>query len=644
MFGSICVYPAQAQDQGVFDPTEEDDEQDGDSGLDEVLEEEVVISPVAPIKFSAFSSYQISTTDSLLRWELWSNPAEWRHYTAGNITYRLGGFGRNDGMILNGHEQRHQKVYHEGILFNDRVTGSMNTNRMPHHRFARVFERSQSINHETNYRNRRYYLTRPLTMINYDQGEANYRSTEGLLSRNIGRNTNVELTYWGKNDDGLYLNNGFDGRKASGSVFHHINDLFIAEATLLYNGLQLEEPHGYQVFDMNQFAFQRFNVSPVESQARSSTRNTLLNASVWYRPDEDSAVNSQFSAYKNSYRRFYFGSSDSTFYRVSTKGLLGRHWFKEGPLSLQLSLNADYSGIDEDSNRSLEIENWFTYSGRANGDFSITQYANISGWTNLSKRSDGYQDYELGTMFKLNLPFGISGHASYALGEDMPTIQYLYWDSNLYRGNTGLNNESSYRLEAGAEFRPSKTIGLGAKVYQKHIRDPIMLGIDSTFTQTRQYNSEGVEMFLSFNLTRLETDISLTYQNFSSDSPAGLDQQLGQSGSRIWSRASLFYKNYLFDRATFVKIGGYFLFSPNPYRTGTYYPEMDYWNSNSFSQAIPQFHRFDLEVSARVRTVMVLFRLENALNEVSQLGYFETANNPMPGRVFRFGIKWILRN
>ncbi|MEX2404787.1 MAG: putative porin, partial [Balneolales bacterium] len=190
-----------------------------------------------------------------------------------------------------------------------------------------------------------------------------------------------------------------------------------------------------------------------------------------------------------------------------------------------------------------------------------------------------------------------------------------------------------------------------ARVYRKNISDPIMMGIDtdlmafdSTFTQSRGYSSEGAEMFASVDASRFEGEVSVTYQQFSSDSPLAADQQLAQSGSRAWARASAFYKNYIFDSAAFVKAGGRFLFSPNPYRSGTYIPQLDYWESNSVDQGIPQFHRFDLEVSARVRSVMVHMRLENVLNQVTQLGYFETANNPMPGRVFRVGVKWVFRN
>lgn len=649
----VLTQPAWAQDTQAVDPPEDETEDENGPGDDGIEEEEeiIVISALNPVDFSDIPSFEVATGDSLLRWQLWSNPAEWRHYQRGNITYRLGGFGRNDGMILQGHEDRHQNVYYEGILFNDRVSGSINTNRMAHHRFATVFERSYSISHETEFRNRRFYITKPLTLINYDQGQFNQRSTEGYFTRNIGQKTNIELSYWGKNADGDYLNSEFSGRKASGRAFHHINENLIAEAGVLYNGLQLDEPGGYQIPDMNHFGFLRFNASPVEPQARSSTSNSLIYSSLRYRPDEESEINTQVSAYQNNYRRFYYGNADSTHYSVSTGGLLARRWIETGPLALRLSINADYSGIDEDTNRSLTKTSWMSYTGRAEGDLDLLDEFNLSGWSIFSNRSDGFRDYELGAKIHAYLPFGFSAHGSYALGEKMPAIQQLYWDSSLHTGNPDLTNESVTRMEAGVSFEPFRTMRLGARLYQKDITDPIIMGIDtgsmvldSTFTQTRGYSSEGAELYAFMDAARFEGGISMTYQNFSSDSPLAADQQLAQSGSRVWTRASAFYKDYVFDSAAFVKAGGYFLFSPNPYRSGTYFPNMDYWESNSFDQAIPPFHRLDLEVSARVRTVMVHLRLENVLNQFTQLGYFETANNPMPGRVFRFGIKWMLRN
>ncbi|MEX0771728.1 MAG: putative porin [Balneolales bacterium] len=647
----VYIQPVQAQDEGTVVPPEEVDGDIDEIEEAEEIEEEIEIEPLTPMQFSEVPSYEITKVDSLLRWELWSNAAEWRHYQTGNITYRLGGFGRNDGTILRGHEDRHQKVYHEGILLNDRVSGSVNSNRMPHHRFSRVFERRHSTRHETEYQNRRFYVTEPLTMINYDQGQYNYRSTEGFFTRNIGRKTNIELSYWGKNDDGDYSNSEFSGRIASGRAFHHINENLIAEGGMFYNGLQLDEPNGYQIPDMNTYGFLPFNASPVEAQDRSSISNNLIYSSLWRRPDEHSDINSQVSAYQNNYRRFYFGSADSTFYKVSTRGLQGRHWMERGPLALRLSLNADYSNVDEDTNQSLDRTSWMSYTGRAEGDFDLLDAFKVSGWSDYTARTDGFREYDLGAKVSTELPFGLSAYGSYALGEQMPTIQQLYWESGAYQGNPDLSNELITRMEAGASIQPFQTMQLGARVYRKNISDPIMMGIDtdlmafdSTFTQSRGYSSEGAEMFASVDASRFEGEVSVTYQQFSSDSPLAADQQLAQSGSRAWARASAFYKNYIFDSAAFVKAGGRFLFSPNPYRSGTYIPQLDYWESNSVDQGIPQFHRFDLEVSARVRSVMVHMRLENVLNQVTQLGYFETANNPMPGRVFRVGVKWVFRN
>lgn len=649
----LCFYlqSAFAQDQDTPDPPEEEGNGEVREEDDQDAEEVIEIKPITPIQFSEIPSYEITKVDSLLRWELWANPAEWQHYKSGNITYRLGGFGRNNGLILWGHEERHQKVYHEGILFNDRVSGSINTNRMPHHRFSRVFERRYSTRHEMEYHNRRFYITEPLTMISYDQGETNHRSTEGFFTRNIGRDTNVEISYWGKNDEGNYLNSDFNGRKASGRAFHHINEKLIAEAGLLYNGLQLDEPNGYEIADMNTFGFLHFNANPVDAQARSSTSNSLIYSSLWYRPDEDTNINTQVSAYRNNYRRFYFGSTDSTYYRVATSGLQARRWMEAGPLELRFSVNADYSDIDEETNRSLERTNWMDLTGKADGEFNLADEFQVSGWSGYSNRSDGFQGYDLGAKVTTELPFGLSAYGSYAIGEQMPTIQQLYWNSNLHQGNPDLENESINRMEVGVNIQPLQAAQVGARVYRKDLTNPIMLDLDtdqmtlgSNFTQGRGYHSDGAEAFASVNAARFEGGLSVTYQNFASDSPLPVDQQLAQSGSRIWTRASAFYKNYVFSRAAFVKAGGYYLFSPNSYRSGTYIPQMDYWESNSFEQGIPQFQRLDIEVTARIRTFMLHLRMENVLNQVTHLGYFETANHPMPGRVLRFGIKWVLRN
>ncbi|MEX2656248.1 MAG: putative porin, partial [Balneolales bacterium] len=181
---------------------------------------------------------------------------------------------------------------------------------------------------------------------------------------------------------------------------------------------------------------------------------------------------------------------------------------------------------------------------------------------------------------------------------------------------------------------------------------PILVGQDTTFVQAGSYSSIGLTAWAGLHGKSVELKISGSFQQYLSDDLRIENQMLDLSGQRAWTRVSFYYKNYIYERAAFMKAGFYVQVSPTSYRSSQYYPAMDYWDPNSWSpgtdvtvaQALPEFIRLDLDMTTRIRSVIFLFRLENALDNWLMPGYFETAYQPMPSRRFRFGIRWVLRN
>lgn len=86
------------------------------------------------------------------------------------------------------------------------------------------------------------------------------------------------------------------------------------------------------------------------------------------------------------------------------------------------------------------------------------------------------------------------------------------------------------------------------------------------------------------------------------------------------------------------------IWAPLSYTTMSYVPEMSVWNLPMESVFIPGWARVDIDFSARIRSVFLVARMENAFDGVGQLGYFQTSHYPMPSRRFRLGIRWVLRN
>jgi len=149
-----------------------------------------------------------------------------------------------------------------------------------------------------------------------------------------------------------------------------------------------------------------------------------------------------------------------------------------------------------------------------------------------------------------------------------------------------------------------------------------------------------VTPFFNFGNSFLELSGSATYQQFEN----GTSQPFLNEKERIWLKGSLYLKGYLFDRATYVKAGFAGMMSPYRYQAADYNPVLDIWQPLSDDPLLPAYNRLDFDLSARVRTILILLRWENILDDVTQRGYFETAGYPMGQRRFIFGIRTFFRN
>ena len=86
-------------------------------------------------------------------------------------------------------------------------------------------------------------------------------------------------------------------------------------------------------------------------------------------------------------------------------------------------------------------------------------------------------------------------------------------------------------------------------------------------------------------------------------------------------------------------------FSPLTYRSRLFNTELQFWENAALDEVeIPAFFRMDAELSARLRSMMILIRWENALDGFGQVGYFEATTLPMPGRRLIVGIRAQFRN
>lgn len=584
-------------------------------------------------------------SDSLQRWEQWYNLAERRQAQPGAISFRLGAHGRNDAILFRAIEPRHQVFLFEGIPMNNTVSGAMNSNFLPLDRMRLYSEQEGGIRYTGEYTLRRFYLNTPLTWINFEDTSNDVRRAEVIFSRNINRSGNIELAYRGNNDNGNYRRSSLDARQAAVRYTHYLNEVWSAQAQLFYNSFQMNESDGYTIPDMNLFNFEPL-LTPVRlTTARSSTRKSMISASLFHRPDETSEQQSRLHLYHNRDRRIFYNSDLRLFYRAFSYGAYADTRIERGLFELQPLLHLRATVLDDDSNTLINRSAWTDVTAGLRLAFAPAQAVQIGGWSEVSYRTDGQTGFEAGYRFDVRPARNWEFWQSLAVGQLIPTIQQLFWFGEDFLGDADLSREQIVRAEAGLVWGRGWMDALGLRVYGSRIGSPIVVNPETgIFQNIDAYQSLGAELFADIETPYLEAGLSATVQRFFSNSARAENQFLDQSGLRNTNRAYFYLKNYFLNFATYAKIGGSFTFSPNAFHSPVYYPELDYWDPLSPDQAIPAYYRFDLEASARVRMIMVQLRYENLLDGLGQLGYFETARYPMPPRRLRIAIRWIIRN
>lgn len=557
-----------------------------------VIENDIDVRPLLPVAHQNTSTIE---TDSTLRWNHWINPAERNSRMPDRFTSRLTGFLRHDASYINGHNPYQQRYWVDGVDFRDPVTGLTNPNRLPHLHLARWDEQTIGTIYKSKMVERDYHVTTPLTWINYEQGPYNLLSNEVVFAANQSRRTGFSARYWGKNDDGEYLNSATKGRLLSARGYHVLSEDWKLHGTVLYNGMQTTEPNGYNIISYIPQA------SSVREAGRASVRQTVARVSLTHRTDWDMGV------YHHRFRRFYKNNLDSiySFYRVLGYGAYGTRYVDAGLLKGDLTMRAETFRMDPQRRRSVGIGGWSQAELEANASLGI-----LSSSGTIATRSDGEVDaHAMARMQAGRLYAAVSG------GKRMRSIQERHW-----RGDGFLPGDGS------AETRLRVEAGLGWKWFEW-----------SGFAQsTDSVNVAGGMMSIRLETPRWDVGYSGTITQNLSD--------FGY-GSRVWNRAWIYWKGYLFNRATFVRTGFHATVVPIGYVAPTYDPVSDVWQEfNPAGASIPYFYRIDWDLSARVRNIFFLMRWEQLNQNAGQFGYEETAFYPMPGRGLRFGMRVVLRN
>ena len=609
-----------------------------------VAEEKKELFKVRPWEFHSPLGADRTATDSTLRWQHWSDWTYKLSREPGIISYRLGTNIRSNAVQRNAHEPRHQQLYWEDISLNDPVSGVVNWGLIPENKIADFYTRDLGTVHESRFYHHQFYINKPLSRLIYSESKFNYRNLEFEVSHNLSQRTNVELSYWDRRSGGEYSNSEITGRQIYLKASHHLGQDKYLKLNYITNNYNIGQPFGYNMADMRTFNFDRYAASAVQSSATSEQKNNVLVLNYYQRNSDSTKTKDNFRAglFHRSDERFLTSPGDSTGYSLTSVGANTRKWWQWGGLQLEAGAKAKYSFNKTPGNRSFTADDWANIKAEGSTLIEFIPLIDLMADGELQMRSDGFQSYQINAEGEIPVGrFTLTGGAS--SGTVMPTLQQLYWDSGQFNGNPDLENEKIQDVRGTLSYGFNPDTKIGVRAQHKEVADGIMMA-DSLFRNVDRYASQSATAFFEWDLTHFEFEGSAVFHRFTDSYVSSTGTIPMSSQERVWLKGSAYWKGYLFDRATYVKAGVSGMAAPFHYQADHYNPELNYWQSMSNDQSLPMFNRLDVDISARVRSIIFILRWENVLDDVSQLGYFETAQYPMSQRRFIFSVRALFRN
>lgn len=240
-------------------------------------------------------------------------------------------------------------------------------------------------------------------------------------------------------------------------------------------------------------------------------------------------------------------------------------------------------------------------------------------------------------------------HMSWRQGSFNPSLQNLYWESNTFTGNAGLQNEQLLQAKIGGAFQGKPFVRRGflhlqdfyqVSLYSAQMLSPILYNHRAEAVQLagQNYHWTGLEVKLRQRFFVFYSEAEFTYQkNLGGEN---LLARYAESLPPFLGKLSIYYYNKISRRPITVKAGvdGFYF---SAFRALQLEPSLRalYPQQN---ETIKGYLRLDVYVSAQIRTAHVFFKLAHFNEGFWQAGYYTIPFYPMFGRNFCFGVRWQL--
>lgn len=597
-------------------------------------------------KYDNAPGFEATETDSTLRWVNTLSLTQRFYRYPGSITYRTGTLGRMDGISMHTYENRYYNTELDGLQINDPLTGAVNWNRVPVHKIRQMNTASYGSVYQTNIRLRDHYLVQPRTYLNFDESSYNFRNLEFAATHNVTPKTNLEISYWDRRDDIGYSRSAVEGNQILFRGYHQLSNRWLLRAAYITNSLEQDQSFGYNLNDPSLFPFNPFIAVPNQSSAASEEGSKDVYLQAHFRRDSSQTVQTELGFHYQTNDRSLRFNADTVSTDFRNIELYARQKFRTRNAIATISARPF---ILENRTDQLSENNWIGLRGDLTGTLNVGGGFELTAQGGGTIRNDSRYEIKTGGRLSWSTFTGLNISVFGGYADTSPDMQALYWQSNTFTGNRDLLNEESLTAGAGAEIGLGRYFSFDGRVDIRQVKNGVFVNrfeeLPESFINIDPYTSMSATGSLNMESSVFEGMASATYKTFeSSVSQNPVNQGLQTSGDRVWLKGSLYWKNYLFDRATFVKAGMTGMYSPNFMRSSEYIVPLNRWQHGTQELFNPPFSRVDIDVSARIRWFMVLLRWENIFDRVTQPGYFETVGYPMPEQRFILGLRILFTN
>lgn len=599
-----------------------------------------------------YEGSRVLTTDSLLRWQQWMDAGEWLAYQSGFRVYRLGAFGRSSAVMQGGWTLNRARVRWNGVPLNDPLSGQYSTADWPLEHLTQL--RYDSVSDAFDLVPRSYRVVRPYTWIHYEQGRDAYRVLDGTLALPLTPSTRVQLSYQGLKDRGEYARSGMEGLRSLGQFEQVLGNQSTLKAFWVYRGVELEESLGY-VLEGNPsggngsegsngdaaslFSFDRYRATAISSET-SSHRQFLLTGLRWQlrgQGEEEGVL-----VYRTLNRDRWYADQGVLTTAVVYGMQVGYRWDIARIGWIRPELLAERYGFDVWTPR-LQ---WAPLAWKMALHSGLRPHPWLRSTMHYhwGRRHD--QTWQrAGAALALG-PQDLQLHVE-ATRQQTPELRYRGGSAP---GYLHLQDIIVARHEQGEVALSGRVLETGIRAGYRLRREDGVALVHSTVTPKIEYYNDLIsnQFYIEFDLDLNHIEARGGYQqarwsmgsdggkrSVSATNPTEMDQSLQLAG---------YYKSPVIGRAAYLKVGAAYRKTLEAYRSPMWIPQDRVWLRSLDGPRVPPYDVLDLEMAARVRSIILTARLENALDGWIQNGYFETLSYPMPSRRFRIGLKVVFRD